>query len=98
MIKNMYGSSDSRFSKTASKVRLGVDALDKASQKLALEGKHWASSLSKFLEKNTATSFVLSGFKKKIAWPLIKAELEIYPYWNGYLEADKDRENQVSGI
>ena len=40
MIKNMYGSSDSRFSKTASKVRLGVDALDKASQKLALEGKH----------------------------------------------------------
>ena len=97
MIKNMYGSTDSRFSKTASKVQLGIDALDKASQKLALEGNR-ASSLSKFLEKNAATSFVLSGFKKKIAWPLIKAGLEIYPYWKGYLEAHKDRENQVSGI
>ena len=70
----MYGSTDSRFSKTASKVRLGIDALDKASQKLALEGKQSKLFIEDF-SKECCNEFCVIWIQKKKCMAIDKSRI-----------------------
>ena len=74
MIKNMYGSTDSRFSKTASKIQLGIDALDKASQKLALEGKQSKLFIEVF-RKECCNEFCVIWIQKKNCMAIDKSRI-----------------------